>query len=71
MAAAGTGSFLSGMLLMLFFGLGTLPALLLFGIAASYVSIKLRGLLYRAAGVIVMVTGVYFLVKGIRLYAVL
>jgi sulfite exporter TauE/SafE len=69
MAAAGTGSLLSGMFLMLFFGLGTLPALLIFGLAASYISIKLRGLLYRTAGVIVIITGIYFLLKGIRLYA--
>ncbi len=68
-AAAGTGSFLSGMLLMMFFGLGTLPALLLFGIAASYISIQLRGLLYKTAGLVVILTGIYFLAKGIRLYA--
>jgi sulfite exporter TauE/SafE len=66
MAAAGTGSLLSGMLLMLCFGLGTFPALILFGMAASYISIKLRGLMYRTAGIVVVVMGVYFLLKGVK-----
>jgi len=62
-AAAGTGSLFSGMVLMLFFGLGTLPALLLFGFAASSISSRLRGLLYRSAGVIVIVMGMLFIYR--------
>lgn len=68
-AAAGTGSLLSGLILTLLFGLGTLPALLLFGFAASSISSRLRGILYKAAGVIVIVMGALFILKGIRLYA--
>jgi len=64
-AAAGTGSLLSGLTLMLLFGLGTLPSLLLFGFAASSISSRLRGVLYKAAGVIVIVMGILFIYKKI------
>jgi len=69
MAASATGDFLSGMFTMFFFGIGTLPSLLLFGFAASSISSRLRGILYKAAGVIVIVMGCWFLFKGIKLYA--
>ncbi|MEW6715550.1 MAG: sulfite exporter TauE/SafE family protein [Nitrospirota bacterium] len=69
MAASGTGNFLSGMFTMFFFGIGTLPSLLLFGFAASSISSRLRGMLYKATGVIVIVMGCLFILKGIRLYA--
>lgn len=68
-AAAGTGSLLSGLILMLLFGLGTLPSLLLFGFAASSISSRLRGILYKASGVIVIAMGCLFILKGIRIYA--
>ena len=68
-AAAGTGDPLSGMLLMLFFGIGTLPALLVFGMAASYIGIKLRGMLFKTAGGVVIVTGIYFVLRGIKFNA--
>jgi len=69
MAAAGTGNFLSGMFTMFFFGIGTLPALLLFGIISAYMNYRLRAWVYKAAGIIIMLTGIYFLIKGINLYA--
>ncbi len=65
MAAAGSGSMLSGMLTAFFFGIGTLPALLLFGLIAGYLSHSLRGLLYRLSGIIVIFMGVYFLVRSL------
>ena len=68
-ASAGTGDVLSGMLVSLLFGLGTMPSLLLVGTAAAYMGSRLRGILYRAAGGIIIITGVFFLVKGIRHYA--
>lgn len=68
-ASAGTGGLLPGMLLSLLFGLGTLPALLLVNVAASYIGDKLRGLLYKAAGGIVIIAGVVFFIKGIQRYA--
>ena len=66
LSAAGTGSMLSGMLTTFFFGIGTLPALLLFGLITGYLSNKLRGLLYRLSGIIIILTGIYFLVHSWR-----
>ncbi len=63
MAAAGTGSFLSGTFIMFFFGIGTLPALLLFGIISGYMSHRLRGWIYKTAGIVVMLMGVYLIFK--------
>jgi sulfite exporter TauE/SafE len=57
------------MLVSLLFGLGTLPSLLLVGAAAAYIGTQLRGLLYKAAGGIVLITGILFLMRGIKLYA--
>jgi sulfite exporter TauE/SafE len=68
LAAAASGSALGGMVTALLFGLGTLPALLVFGTVLSSLSAVLRGAIYRAGGVIVMIMGVYFLLKGLRLY---
>jgi len=67
-ASAGTGGLLSGMLTSLLFGIGTLPAILLFGIVITFLSPTLRGRIYRAGGVIVIIMGVYFLYQGMRLY---
>jgi sulfite exporter TauE/SafE len=68
-ASAGTGGLLPGMLTALLFGLGTLPALLAFGAVMSSLSAALRGRIYRTSGVIVMIMGIYFLFRGLRLYA--
>lgn len=63
-ASAGTGSTASGMLLSFLFGLGTMPSLFIFGMAASFISSKLRGLFYRAAGATVIIMGILFLLRG-------
>ena len=68
-AAAGTGGILPGMVTALLFGIGTLPALLLFGAAMSYFSASLRSTIYRAGGVVVIIMGLYFIFRGISLYA--
>lgn len=68
-ASAGTGELLSGMLLSLLFGLGTLPSLLLVGVAAAYIGERLKGILYKVAGGIIIITGMLFLVRGIKHYA--
>lgn len=68
-AAAATGSPLSGMVTSLLFGLGTLPALVIFGALVSALSSGIRTRIYRAGGVLVIVMGIYFLYKGIKLYA--
>jgi len=68
-ASAGTGGLFPGMLTSLLFGLGTLPALLIFGALMASISASLRGRIYRAGGVVVMIMGIYFLFRGIRIYA--
>jgi sulfite exporter TauE/SafE len=68
-AAAGTGNPLAGMLTMFSFGLGTVPALALFGMMVSYLGSRLRGWMQKAGGVAVMTMGLYYLLKGIKLYA--
>lgn len=68
-ASAGTGGFLSGMLVSLLFGIGTLPSLLLVGTVAAYMGVRLRGLLYKAAGGVIIIAGILFLVRGIKHYA--
>jgi len=68
-AAAGTGGLLPGMVTALLFGIGTLPALLLFGAALGYFSASLRSRIYRAGGALVIIMGLYFIERGIRLYA--
>lgn len=68
-ASAGTGGLFPGLLTSLLFGLGTLPALLVFGAVITSISASLRGRIYKAGGVVVMIMGIYFLFRGIRIYA--
>ncbi len=68
-AAAGTGSPVSGMITALLFGLGTLPALLAFGAVISTLSAALRNGIYRTGGVVVILMGIYYLYRGISNYA--
>jgi sulfite exporter TauE/SafE len=68
-ASAGTGGMLSGAATSVLFGLGTLPALLLFGTLFSVLTPSLRGRLYKAGGVLVIAMGIYYLARGMKLYA--
>lgn len=70
-AAAAAGGLLPGMLTALCFGLGTVPALLLFGIILTHISLRVRGLIYRTGGVVVTLMGIYYLWRGLRFYACL
>jgi len=67
MTAAQTASAATGALTMLFFGLGTAPALLLFGGAAQWLSIKARSRMLRCAGVMVAAIGAYNLIKHLEM----
>lgn len=58
--------FASGMILMLAFGIGTVPALLLVGKLADLGWLKNRELIYKIGAVIMILVGIYFVVKGIR-----
>lgn len=63
--SAATGAPVPGMLLALAFGLGTVPALLLAGAAATFLSHRLRGWLYRAGGLMVAAMGALFVLRGL------
>lgn len=64
LVAASTGGALSGGLGMVFFGLGTLPPLLLVGIGAAAVSVEARQRLTRMAGAVIMVVGMQLMMRG-------
>jgi sulfite exporter TauE/SafE len=69
-AGMGAGSalqgFLSGIGLMLAFGIGTVPALLLVGKLAGLGWIGSRGIIYKVGSVLMMLVGIYFIIQGIR-----
>lgn len=67
--AAGTGSLPSAMLFVFCFGIGTIPALLLVGVAANYLGFRTRSLIYRASGFVIIATGIYFIVRAIGSHA--
>jgi sulfite exporter TauE/SafE len=68
-AAAGRGSGIEGGLIMLFFGLGTVPAMLLAGLAGHLLSVTSRGLIARTGGLVVILSGLYFIYLGLRFHA--
>ena len=68
-AAAGTGGAFPGSLLAILFGLGTLPAVLLFGTLIASLSATLRGRIYRVGGAAVIAMGVMFILRGVRDHA--
>jgi sulfite exporter TauE/SafE len=57
--------FLSGMVLMLAFGIGTLPSLLFIGKLASLGWLKSRESVYKIGSVLMILVGIYFVVNGI------
>ncbi len=65
--AAATGGTLPGALFALSFALGTVPALLLVGSAATLLSVRLRGVLLRVGGAAVALLGLLFLLRGLGL----
>ena len=64
MNAAASGSFTDGMFTMLVFGLGTVPAMLSFGYLVSRIQPHMKVLLYRIAGVMIVLLGVRSLLRG-------
>ena len=59
-------AFLTGAGLMFAFGAGTIPALLMVARLANFGWLRARGTLYRAGAVIMVLMGLYFVVRGIR-----
>lgn len=66
--AAQTGSAAGGALVMLFFGLGTLPSLVLFGALAGKIRSRLRQNLIKTAGIFVAAGGAYNLYWHIEFF---
>lgn len=62
--AASTGDFAAGMLLMVAFGLGTAPVMMLTGGGAALISLGLRRRLYQAAAWCVVLTGMLSIARG-------
>ena len=63
--AARTQTIWGGALTMLAFGLGTIPTLLGFGLAANLLSPKLRGRLQTFAGVLILLFAVQTILRGL------
>ncbi|MBU2646727.1 sulfite exporter TauE/SafE family protein [bacterium] len=58
--------FVKGMILLLAFGLGTVPALLLVGKLAGLKWLTRRSLIYKIGALTMIVMGGYFIIKGIQ-----
>lgn len=67
-AAAQSADPLVGAITMLAFGLGTVPALLLFGGAAGWLSGRARGRMLRGAGIMVVLIGLYNLYRHLQMF---
>jgi uncharacterized protein len=67
--AAATGDPGRGLLLMVVFGLGTLPAMIGVGILGSVLSLSTRRYLYRATGAVLVVLAVVTFMRGRFLWA--
>ena len=74
-AAAGAGvdapdqasGLLRGLLMLFLFGVGTMPALLVIGSVVSFTGERLRGWFYRASALAMMLAGVLFVWRALRL----
>jgi sulfite exporter TauE/SafE len=64
--AATTGDLLLGFLTMALFGLGTVPLLLLLGVSASMISIRIRLIGERTAASAILFMGLILIFKGVR-----
>lgn len=63
--AAGNGDALEGAKILTLFGLGTLPALLSFGVIARFLSSKMTRLFIHISGIILIVMGLMMINKGL------
>lgn len=67
-SAGQSGSVQTATLTMFFFGLGTSPALLLFGSAAHLLSSRSRRWMLTASGLVVVCMGIYNLIRHLRMF---
>ena len=63
--AAATESILGGMLTMLFFGLGTFPAMIVTGLASDLLSLKFKSRLYRISAIIIIIMAILAILRGV------
>jgi hypothetical protein len=63
--ASSSGGFLEGAWTALIFGLGTLPAMVSFGFLVSRIRPHMKVLLYRAAGLLIVLLGFQALLRGL------
>jgi sulfite exporter TauE/SafE len=71
LVSAQTAEPMKGAVVMFAFGLGTAPALVLFGSAAHWLSHRLRGLMLQAAGVAVILMGAYNMLKHLKKFGMI
>ena len=64
MHAAASGGFISGMIIMLVFGVGTVPAMFSFGYLVSKIQPHMKLFLYRIAAGMIVLLGVHSFVRG-------
>jgi sulfite exporter TauE/SafE len=64
-AGSSLEGFLTGAGIMLAFGLGTIPSLLLVGKLADLRWLKGRELIYRASSILIIAAGIHFIIKGV------
>jgi sulfite exporter TauE/SafE len=64
--AIASGGTINGALIMLAFGLGTVPAMVLIGLASGAVPLKIRSKIYRFAAVLVIILGIFTIMRGIK-----
>jgi sulfite exporter TauE/SafE len=57
---------LRGLLVMLLFGLGTLPSLLLFGKVVNVIGTRLRSRLYLVSSAVMIIAGLVFILRALR-----
>jgi len=65
LVAATTGGPLSGALAMALFGIGTAPALLVVGLGAGVLGVRVRQAMVRVAGVLIVVVGLQLVLRGL------
>jgi sulfite exporter TauE/SafE len=65
LTAAASGGFSSGVLTMTAFGLGTVPALMCFGVLMTRIRPALRAALFRIAAVLIVLLGLRTFVRGL------
>lgn len=71
LVSAQTAQPIKGAAVMFAFGLGTAPALVVFGSAAHWLGHRLRGMMLQAAGLSVILMGLYNLLKHLKKFGIL